>query len=134
MIVYNSCLAKWFRGRKRRHYFMFMGFYFTRYRYLEVWDEMELRIHERQFCECFLLTLVPALVLSLWFSCWICMIIPFMTYRLLYWIEKMWRHHSAFDWEALENCGDTLYIRKRKNYAWMNYYCRETLPKSDWDD
>ena len=134
MIVYNSFLAKWFRGKKRKHYFMFMGIFFTRYRYLEIWEEMELHIHERQYAECLLLTIIPALALSLWFSCWAWMILPFMTYELLYWPERIWRRHSVFDWEAMENCGDSLYLRKRKKYAWMKHYCRKSLPISEWDD
>lgn len=38
MIVYNSFLAKVFR-KKRKHYFMIFGCCFTRYKYLEVWEE-----------------------------------------------------------------------------------------------
>ena len=64
MIFYNNLLAKCFLGKKK-HYFMIGGLFFTRYKYLEVWEEMELRIHARQFWECFLLTLIPALGLSL---------------------------------------------------------------------
>ncbi len=55
MIFYNNFLAKCFLGKKK-HYFMIGGLFFTRYKYLEVWEEMELRIHARQFWECFLLT------------------------------------------------------------------------------
>lgn len=50
MIVYNSGLAKLFLG-KRKYYFMFLGCCFTRYKYLEIWEYMELRIHERQYLE-----------------------------------------------------------------------------------
>ena len=64
MIFYNNLLAKWFLGKKK-HYFMVGGLFFTRYKYLEVWEDMELRIHARQYWECFFLTLVPALILSL---------------------------------------------------------------------
>jgi len=49
-------------------------------------------------------------------------------------LEKSFRSHSVFDWEALENCGDTLYLRKRKAYAWMRWYGKKVLPLSDWDD
>lgn len=133
MIFYNNLLAKWFFRKGKKHYFMFGGFLFTRYKYLEVWEDMELRIHIRQFWECFLLTLLPALVLSLVYSWW-WMILPFMTYHVFYWLEKSFRPHSVFDWEAIENCGDTLYLRKRKSYAWMKWYGKKTLPLSDWDD
>lgn len=61
MIFYNSLLAKWFLGKGKKHYFMLGWFFFTRYKYLEVWEDMELRIHARQYWECFSLTLIPAL-------------------------------------------------------------------------
>ena len=117
MIIYNSLLAKTFLNRKR-HYFMIFGCCFTRFKYLEGWEEMELQIHARQYTECFFLALLPALVLSVWLSWW-WMIVPFVTYDILYWLEKAFRSHSVFNWEAVENCGDTLYLRKRKSYAWQ---------------
>ena len=132
MIFYNNLLAKWFLGKKK-HCFMVGGLFFTRYKYLEVWEDMELRIHARQYWECFFLTLAPALILSLWLSWW-WMIVPFVTYDILYWLEKAFRSHSVFNWEAVENCGDTLYLRKRKSYAWMKWYGKKTLPLSDWDE
>ena len=100
---------------------------------LEAWEEMELRIHARQFWECFLLTLIPALALSLWLSWW-WMILPFIAYHLFYWFEKMFFPHSVFDWEALTFCGDAMYLRKRKSFAWMKWYGKKTLPASEWDD
>ena len=78
MIFYNSLLAKWFLGKGKKHYFMLGWFFFTRYKYLEVWEDMELRIHARQYWECFSLTLIPALILSLLFSWW-WMVLPFVT-------------------------------------------------------
>lgn len=133
MIFYNNILAKWFLGKGKKHYFMIGGFFFTRYKYLEVWEDMELRIHARQFWECFSLTIVPALILSLWLSWW-WMILPFMTYHILFWFEKAFCPHSVFNWEAVKHCGDALYLRKRKSYAWMKWYGKKTLPKSEWDD
>lgn len=53
MIFYNSLLAKWFLGKGKKHYFMLGWFFFTRYKYLEVWEDMELRIHAKQYWECF---------------------------------------------------------------------------------
>jgi len=38
MIFYNSLLAKWFLGKGKKHYFMLGWFFFTRYKYLEVWE------------------------------------------------------------------------------------------------
>ena len=52
MIFYNSLLAKWFLGKGKKHYFM-LGWFSYRYKYLEVWEDMELRIHARQYWECF---------------------------------------------------------------------------------
>lgn len=117
----------------KKYYFMLFGCCFTRYKYLEAWEDMELRIHERQYLECFLLALLPALVLSLWLSWWF-MLLAFVNYHLLYWIERWFGHHSSFDWEALEHCGDSLYLRKRKFCAWMKWYGKKTLPPSEWDD
>ena len=105
MIFYNSLLAKWFLGKGKKHYFMLGWFFFTRYKYLEVWEDMELRIHARQYWECFSLTLIPALILSLLFSWW-WMVLPFVTYHILYWFEKIICHHSIFNWEAMKHCGD----------------------------
>ena len=118
MIFYNNLLAKWFLGKKK-HYFMVGGLFFTRYKYLEVWEDMELRIHARQYWECFFLTLVPALILSLWLSWW-WMIVPFVTYDILYWLEKAFRSHSVFNWEAVENCGDTLYLNCSFGHSYKN--------------
>lgn len=132
MIFYNSLLAKWFLGKKN-HYFMIGGFCYTRYKYLEGWEAMELRIHVRQYWECVLLALVPALILALWFSGW-WLLLSFAAYHLLYWIERTFRSNSVFDWEALENCGDSLYLRKRKSFIWMKWYGKKTLPLSDWDE
>ena len=89
MIFYNNLLAKWFLGKKK-HYFMVGGLFFTRYKYLEVWEDMELRIHARQYWECFFLTLAPALILSLWLSWW-WMIVPFVP--MTYFIG--WKKHSV---------------------------------------
>ena len=112
MIFYNSLLAKWFLGKGKKHYFMLGWFFFTRYKYLEVWEDMEL---------------------SLLFSWW-CMILPFITYDLLYWFEKIIYHHSIFNWEAIKHSGDTLYLRKRKAYAWKKGYGKKELPVSRWND
>lgn len=131
MIFYNSLLARWLFGNER-HYFMIGGICFTRHKKLEEWEEMELRIHVRQYCECVLLMLLPALILSTWSSWW--MLLPFATYHLLYWLERTFRPHSVFDWEAIENSGDTLYLSKRKLFAWMRWYGSKTLPLSDWDE
>ena len=59
---------------------MIFGCYFTRYKQLEFWEEMENRIHVRQYTECFLPTLVPAVGVSLWISWWF-MLIPLSAYH-----------------------------------------------------
>lgn len=133
MIIYNSLLAKTFLNRKKRHYFMIFGCCFTRFKYLEGWEEMELQIHARQYTECFFLALLPALALSVWLSWW-WMLLAFMSYHLLYWLERWFGHHSSFDWEALEHCSDALYLRKRKSRAWMKWYGKKSLPPSEWED
>ena len=66
---------------------MIFGCCFTRFKYLEGWEEMELQIHARQYTECFFLALLPALVLSVWLSWW-WMLLAFMSYHLLYWLER----------------------------------------------
>ena len=111
MIIYNSRLAKAFCNKKR-HYFMILGCCFTCCKYLEGWEEMELRIHERQYLECLLLALLPALVLSLLFSWWF-MLVAFLCYHVLYGLEKWFGHHSSFDWEALEHCSDAVFEEKK---------------------
>lgn len=88
MIIYNSRLAKAFCNKKR-HYFMILGCCFTCCKYLEGWEEMELRIHERQYLECLLLALLPALVLSLLFSWWF-MLVAF--YVIMYCMD--WKNGS----------------------------------------
>jgi len=59
---------------------------------------------------------------------------PFITYDLLYWFEKIIYHHSIFNWEAIKHSGDTLYLRKRKAYAWKKGYGKKELPVSRWND
>ena len=132
MIFYNSLFAKWFLGNEN-YYFMLGGLCFARYRNLEMWEDMELRIHIRQYWECVFLTLMPAFFMSLWASWW-WILFPLLTYHLFYWLERIFRPHSVFDWEAIENSGDTLYLQKRRNFAWMKWYGRKTLPLSDWDE
>ena len=60
---------------------MIFGCCFTRFKYLEGWEEMELQIHARQYTECFFLALLPALALSVWLSWW-WMLLAFMSYHL----------------------------------------------------
>ena len=132
MIIYNSRLAKCLLDKKK-HSFMIFGCYFTRYKQLEFWEEMENRIHVRQYTECFLPTLVPAVGVSLWISWWF-MLIPLSAYHFLYWVERMLRNHSIFDWEASIHCGDSLYLGKRKSYAWIKKYGKRKLPSSRWAD
>lgn len=133
MIFYNNVLAKSFLKKKKNHYFRIGWFFFTRYKYLEIWEDMELQIHEKQYWECFLLTIAPSLILSLCFSWW-WMIIPFITYDILYRAEKIVRSHSIFDWEAQRHAGDALYLRKRKSFAWLKAYGKKELPSSAWNE
>lgn len=132
MIIYKSPLTKWLVNEEKL-YFMLFGICFTRCRYLEVWEYMELRIRERQYTECVLLTFPFAFILSVFFSWW-CMLLPLLSYHLLYLLEKRWGHHSIFDWEVLEHCDDAIYFRKRKSFVWMKYYFKKSLPASVWYD
>lgn len=129
MIFYNSVLAKMFLGKKR-HYFMLACFFFTKHKYLEVWEDMEMRIHARQYWECFSLFVLPGLLLSLLFSWW-WMLLPALAYHLLFMIERLFCKHSVFNCEAIENRGDALYLRKRSSYGWLKRYGKKYKGK-DW--
>ena len=74
---------------------MIGGLFFTRYKYLEVWEEMELRIHARQFLGVFFIDFNPSIGFITMVSWW-WMVLPFMTYHLLYWFEKAISSHSVF--------------------------------------
>ncbi|MDR0893351.1 MAG: hypothetical protein LBN24_12205 [Mediterranea sp.] len=133
MVFYNNCLARLFL-RHETCFFMVCGLVFVRSRYLEVWDEMEIRIHTRQFWECFLLALLPSLFLSLCVG-WMCMLLPFFSYHIFYWTERAFRSQSSFDWEAKGHHGDAIYMRKRKAFVWMRWYGRKELPYvKEWND
>ena len=41
MIFYNNLLAKWFLRKGKKHCFMLGGLFFTRYKYLEIWEDMD---------------------------------------------------------------------------------------------
>ena len=111
---------------------MIFGCCFTRFKYLEVGGD-----GTSDSCAAvygmFLLGIIAALVLSVWLSWW-WMLLAFMSYHLLYWLERWFGHHSSFDWEALEHCSDALYLRKRKSRAWMKWYGKKSLPPSEWED
>ena len=64
MIIYNSRLAKCLLDKKK-HSFMIFGCYFTRYKQLEFWEEMENRIHVRQYMEYFLPALSEAIIIKM---------------------------------------------------------------------
>lgn len=63
MIIYNSRLAKCLLDKKT--FFYDFGCYFTRYKQLEFWEEMENQIHVRQYMEYFLPALLSAVGVSL---------------------------------------------------------------------
>ena len=47
---------------------------------------MEMRIHRRQYAECFLASLLPSLLLG-WQVCWGFALLPLFAYYLLYWLN-----------------------------------------------
>ncbi len=68
MIFFNSLLAKCF-GEKERKTILCSWFFFTRYKYLEVWKN-GVTDTCKAILGSFSLTLIPALILSLLFSWW----------------------------------------------------------------
>ena len=65
MIIYNSRLAKCLLDKKHKAAAKPSGKGFPRYKQLEFWEEMENRIHVRQYMEYFLPALLSAVGVSL---------------------------------------------------------------------
>lgn len=142
MIVYNSLLAKVILGKEEGK-IRFGGFCFTKNRFWNIDEYMEVAIYERQYWECVMLVLLPVLVLSLWLSWWFFLLIP-LSYNILYGVEWLILHYvvkldkkvggelrrfgsyySAFDLEIRGNRHDLFYLRKRKGFAWMKGYAKK---------
>lgn len=134
MVIYKSKLAHLILPKNsRRSYITLFGISFTsKGYYLSIWEGVEMKIHRRQYAECFLLAVIPALLLCFFVSCFFA-ILPFFFYYILYGIEYAIYHHSAFDYEAEANCMETTYFIVRKKFAWIKWYCHKELPHIDND-
>lgn len=134
MVIYKSKLARMLLPKNSHsHYITLFGISFTRKGYfMNIWEGVEMKIHRRQYAECFVLAIIPALLLCFFVSCGFA-ILPFLSYYIFYWIEYAIYRHSAFDYEAKANCMETTYFILRKNFAWMKWYCHKELPHIDDD-
>lgn len=134
MVFYKSKLAKMLLpDNSKDDYITLFGFSFTRKGYfMSIWEGVEMQIHRRQYAECFVLAVIPTILLCIFISC-IFIALPFISYYILYWIEMVIYHHSAFDYEAKANCMETTYFIVHKRFAWMKWYCKKELPKIDND-
>ncbi|EJX10600.1 hypothetical protein EVA_00894, partial [gut metagenome] len=56
MIFYNNVLAKSFL-KEKESLFQNRMVHFTRYKCLEIWEDMEVQLHEKQFEQYFFLTI-----------------------------------------------------------------------------
>ena len=86
MIFYNNSLARLLLKKKSRESFMLFGLNFSKRRFPDPCKDMKMRIKEKQYQECFLLGLIPALFLGVSFSPWF-ILLPIFTYRILYVLE-----------------------------------------------
>ncbi len=72
MIIYDSKIARLLQGRLNPYDYVTLPIVtLTALPYGEkgIWEEMEMRIHRRQYAECFLASLLPSLLLG-WQVCW----------------------------------------------------------------
>lgn len=128
MVVYESRLARMLLRNKRKTYITLLGISFTTSGYfISVWEATEMRIHRRQYAECFLMALIPTLVLC--FLSWWFALLPWLSYYLLYGLEYMVRRHSAFDYEAETYGAEASYFMVRKKFAWLHWYLAKHLPE-----
>lgn len=133
MIFYNSLLAKWFLGKGKKHYFMLWLVFL--YPAINIWKSG--KIWNSNSCQTVLGMFFFNPDTSTYFIVTAFMVVDGVTIRDLshtLWFEKIICHHSIFNWEAMKHCGDTLYLRKRKAYAWKKGYGKKELPASRWND
>ena len=136
MIVYNSRLAKHFlQGKGKKCFITLLGVtYTTESGYIPMDVSLEMKIHRQQYAECFWSSFIPVAILctilTLVFEAylsWILVILPFLTYHILYWIEYKAKGHSAFDYEAVLNHDDAAYPVMRRSFAWKKWYWKDHL-------
>ena len=102
MIIYDSKIARLLQGRLNPYDYVtlpIVTLIALPYGEIGIWEEMEMRIHRRQYTECFLASLLPSLLLG-WQVCWGLAALPLFAYYILYWAEQLAVGHSAFDYEA----------------------------------
>lgn len=134
MVIYKSKLANIVLSKNSHNdYITLLGISFTRKGYfISIWEGVEMKIHRRQYAECFILAIIPTILLCLFASCFF-IVLPLFSYHIFYWFEQAIYHHSAFDYEAKANCMETTYFIVRKKFAWMKWYCHKELPRIDND-
>ena len=120
MIIYDSKIARLLQGRLNPYDYVtlpIVTLIALPYGEIGIWEEMEMRIHRRQYAECFLASLLPSLLLG-WQVCWGFALLPLFAYYLLYWAERLAVGHSAFDYEAEKESEEVSYFVVRKRFAW----------------
>ena len=98
------------------------------------------QIHQRQYFECFLLPVLPAILLNWWVLA-LCPLSFYILYLAEWFISFVWHffaqgmkdasraNHraytaSAMEMEAKAKEGETGYIKRRKLFAFVGYYGR----------
>ena len=131
MIIYDSKIARLLQGRLKPYDYVTLPIVtLTALREKGIWEEMEMRIHRRQYAECFLASLLPSLLLG-WLLWWGLAALPLFAYYLLYWAERLAVGHSAFDYEAEKESEEVSYFVVRKHFAWRKWYWKKELPAID---
>lgn len=84
MVIYKSKLAKMLLPNDSKDdYITLFGFSLTRKGYfISIWEGVEMQIHRRQYAECFVLAVIPTILLCIFISC-IFIAIHFILHSLL---------------------------------------------------
>lgn len=130
MIVYDSKIARLFQGRLNPSDYVTLPLATLTSAPRGgkgIWQEMEMRIHRRQYAECFLAALLPGVLFG-WLLCWWLAALPFLAYYFLYWVERLAVGHSAFDYEAEKESEEVTYFLVRRRFAWRKWYWKKELP------
>ena len=133
MTIYKSRIARLLQGRLNPYDYVTLPFVtLTALPYGEkgIWEEMEMSIHRRQYAECFWASLLPSLLLG-WLLWWVFAFLPLFAYYLLYWAERLYVVHSAFDYEAEKESEEVSYFVVRKRFAWWKWFWKKKLPAID---
>ncbi|WP_373233893.1 hypothetical protein [Parabacteroides sp. D26] len=133
MIIYDSKIARLLQGRMNPYDYVTLPIVTLTtlpYGEIGIWEEMEMRIHRRQYTECFLAALLPSLLLG-WQVCWELAALPLFAYYILYWAERLAVGHSAFDYEAGKESEEVSYFVVRRRFAWWKWFWKKKLPAID---